>query len=168
MDRQSANYAVLRKMMLAGIVLLSSQACLAAKGAIPFDYSGPLADIKNGCFIYIDDGNICLQVKSHSSQGLVSEVIVPGTLKEHKGINIPDIKLRFSGLTEKDKNDIEFSVKNKVDYVAQSFVRTKNDILCFKDLVKGRLPDCKIIAKIENRQGINNIDQIIKFTLKNY
>ncbi|MCG2713059.1 MAG: pyruvate kinase [Candidatus Omnitrophica bacterium] len=142
-------------------LLLSSGAILCGKGSIPFDYEGPISDIKNGLFIYIDDGNIALKVKSRSNGCLQTEVIVPGVLKEHKGINIPDINLRFSGLTDKDKKDIEFSVKNKLDYIAQSFVRSKKDILNFRDLVKDRLPNCKIIAKIENRQGIKNIDEII-------
>ena len=142
-------------------LLLSSGAILCGKGSIPFDYEGPISDIKNGLFIYIDDGNIALKVKSRSNGCLQTEVIVPGVLKEHKGINIPDINLRFSGLTDNDKKDIEFSVKNKMDYIAQSFVRNKKDILSFRDSVKDRLPNCKIIAKIENRQGIKNIDEII-------
>lgn len=142
-------------------LLLSSGAILCGKGSIPFDYEGPMSDIKNGSFIYIDDGNIALKVKSRSNDCLKTEVVVPGILKEHKGINIPDINLRFSGLTDKDKKDIEFSIKNKLDYIAQSFVRSKKDILSFRDSVKGRLPNCKIIAKIETRQGIKNIDEII-------
>ena len=142
-------------------LFLSNNAILCAKGSIPFDYKGPLSDIKNGSFIYIDDGNIALKVKSRSKGCIHTEVVVPGVLKEHKGINIPDSKLRFSGLTDQDKQDIEFSVKNKVDYIAQSFVRSKKDILSFRDSVKDRLPNCKIIAKIENRQGIKNIDEII-------
>ncbi|MCX5668905.1 MAG: pyruvate kinase [Candidatus Omnitrophica bacterium] len=143
-------------------LLLSNQAILRDKSWIPFDYAGPLSDIKNGSFIYIDDGNIALKVKSRDKQCLCAEVIIPGVLKEYKGINIPEIKLSFSGLTDKDKKDIEFSVKNKVDYLAQSFVRSDKDILSFRDSVKNRHPDCKIIAKIENREGIKNIDEIIK------
>ncbi|MDO8663080.1 MAG: pyruvate kinase [Candidatus Omnitrophota bacterium] len=143
------------------ILILSNEAAICDKNSIPFDYSGPLSDLKNSSFIYIDDGNIALKVKSRDKHRLQTEVIVPGLLKEHKGINIPGIKLRFSGLTEKDKKDIEFSVKNRVDYLAQSFVRSKKDILAFRDSVKSRHPDCKIIAKIENREGIRNIDEII-------
>lgn len=143
------------------MLLLSNETIFCDKGSILFDYEGPISDIKNGSFVYIDDGNIALKVKSRSKGCLQTEVIVPGVLKEHKGINIPDINLRFSGLTDKDKKDIEFSVKNKVDFIAQSFVRSKKDILSFRDSVKDRLPNCKIIAKIENRQGIKNIDEII-------
>lgn len=142
-------------------LLLGNEAALPGKDSAPFDYEGPLSDIKNNSFIYIDDGNIALKVRSRSKNCLHTEVIVPGILKEHKGINMPGINLRFSGLTDKDKKDIEFGVKNKVDYIAQSFVRSKKDILSFRDSVKDRLPNCGIIAKIENRQGIKNIDEII-------
>ncbi len=89
-------------------------------------------------------------------------MVVPGVLKENKGINIPDINLRFKGVTDKDKKDIEFGIKNKVDYIAQSFVRDSKDVLYIRGLIKDRLLDCKIIAKIENRQGIRNIDEIIE------
>lgn len=143
------------------MLVLSSEAILRDKNSIPFDYEGPISDIKNNSFIYIDDGNIALKVKSRGRGRLHAEVIVPGVLKGRKGINIPDINLRFSGLTDKDKKDIEFSVKNKLDFIAQSFVRSRKDILSFRDSVKDRLPDCKIIAKIENRQGVKNIDEII-------
>ena len=143
------------------ILLLSNRAVLCGRDFVPFDYEGSLSDIKNGSFIYIDDGNIALKVKSRSKNCLRTEVVAPGVLKEHKGMNIPDINLRFSGLTDKDKEDIEFSVKNKVDYVAQSFVRSAKDILIFRDSIKDRLPNCGIIAKIENKQGIKNIDEII-------
>ncbi|MFH0790402.1 MAG: pyruvate kinase [Candidatus Omnitrophota bacterium] len=131
------------------------------KDVIPFDYEGPLSDIKIGKFIYIDDGNIALLVKERLKKYIKAEVFIPGILKEHKGINIPDSPLRFEGLTNKDKLDLEFGIKHKVDYIAQSFVRGKADILQIRDLLDGRLPGVKLIAKIENRQGIKNIDEIL-------
>lgn len=130
-------------------------------GVIPFDYEGELKDIKVGSFIYIDDGNIALLVKSQTKGRLKAEVIIPGIIKENKGINIPGIKLKFKGLTHKDRMDIHFGIKNKVEYIAQSFVRNKEDILGVRDLIKFHHKDCKIIAKIENREGLNNIDEII-------
>lgn len=142
-------------------VLLTNQDVLGEKNIIPFDYEGSLDNIKPGNYIYIDDGNIALIVKSRTKKYLKAEVIIPGSLKENKGINIPDVSLRFKGLTDKDRIDIQFGIKNKVDYIAQSFVRNKNDIIQIKDLVKPSLPNCNIIAKIENRQGIRNIDEII-------
>jgi len=143
------------------ILYLTNAGILGDNQIIPFDYKGNLKDIKPGSRIFIDDGNIELVVKKSLKKYLVVQVVIPGILKEHKGINIPDTILKFKGLTEKDKQDLEFGIRNKVDFIAQSFVRDKFDILPIRKLLKGRLDNCKIIAKIENRQGINNIDQII-------
>lgn len=129
---------------------------------IPFDYQGRLQDIKTGSHIYIDDGNLALIVKARSKKYLKAEVAVGGLLKEHKGINMPQVDLKFKGLTPKDRLDLAFGIENKVDYIAQSFVRDKADILCLKDFLAGRLPECRIIAKIENRQGIRNIERILE------
>jgi len=142
-------------------LILSNGGLKGEKGVVPFDYTGPLTDIKAGTQIFLDDGNISLVVKKNARRYLETEVIIPGVLKENKGVNIPSVNLRFKGLTPKDKIDIEFGIKNKVDYMAQSFVRDKFDIGPIRDLIKSRLPECKIIAKIENRQGIQNIDEII-------
>lgn len=150
---------VLKKRQI--ILLTNRKDVLGDERIIPFDYEAALSDIKTGSHIYIDDGNIGLLVKGRSKDYLKTEVVIPGILKENKGVNIPDVHLRFTGMTEKDKADIHFGIENKVDYIAQSFVRDKRDILLIKDFIAGRLSGCKIIAKIENRQGICNIDQII-------
>lgn len=144
------------------ILLLTNQERYFGDGVIPFDYEGALGDIKAGCHIYIDDGNIALLVKKHLKGYLQAEVIIPGIIKENKGINIPDVRLKFKGLTFKDKLDIHFGIKMKMDYIAQSFVRNKEDVLQVKDLVSPKLKNCRVIAKIENREGIKNIDEIIK------
>ena len=88
-------------------------------------------------------------------------VVEGGLLKERKGINIPDVDLQFDRITEKDKQNIEFGIKHGVDYIALSFVRYENDIRRAAALIKPRLPDCRLVAKIENRQAIENIDGII-------
>ena len=141
------------------IVFLTNKKKNDTPGMIPFDYPGPLADFKTGHFIYIDDGLIALQVKSRTKNYLAAEVIVGGTLKENKGVNIPDIKLKFQTISEKDKTDIRFGIKNNVDFIAQSFVRNKKDILSVRQLL-GTHPAC-VIAKIENHDGIKNIDEIM-------
>lgn len=144
------------------IIFLTTEPTEGEHNIIPFDYAGDLKDIKIGRQIFIDDGNICLLVKKRTQKYLKTEVVIPGILKEHKGINIPEVNLKFKGLSDKDRIDIEFAMENKVDYIAQSFVRDKNDIFPIRDLIKDRLTQCKIIAKIENRDGINNIDEIIE------
>ncbi|MFC1501737.1 pyruvate kinase [Elusimicrobiota bacterium] len=136
---------------------------IAGKGKIiPFDYQGSLQDIKKGQHIFIDDGNIALKVESHEKQSLRTRVLIPGLIKPRKGINIPDAKLKFKGITDKDRNDIDFCIENKIDFLAQSFVRNKNDVLALKDYIGDRFKSLKLVAKIENNEGIRNIDEIIK------
>jgi len=144
------------------VIRLTNKEILSSNDVITIDYSGRLSDIKTGSFIYIDDGNIILQAKSRTKNYIKTEVIIPGVIKENKGINIPDINLQFKELTEKDKRDLQFGIKNKVDFIAQSFVRNKKDILNIRDFINDRDFKCGIIAKIENRQGIQNIDEILE------
>lgn len=142
-------------------VWLIQQKVKGAPENIPFDYPGPLNSIKNGCQIFIDDGNIALEVIGRSKSRLKTKVIIGGLLKEHKGINIPAARLEFGGISQEDIQDISFCENQGVDYIAQSFVRGKKDILDLRKLLKvGSL--CQVVAKIENREGIKNIDEIIK------
>jgi len=128
---------------------------------IPFDYTGPLSSFNKGQHIFIDDGNIALLVEGIDKKGIKTKVVFPGMVGEHKGINIPDLIIDFVGLTGRDKVHLDFCIENKIDYLAQSFVRTKEDILVLKEYIKGKPQDFKIVAKIENRDGIKNIDEII-------
>ncbi len=128
---------------------------------VSLDYEGPFEQIPKGKIIYIDDGTIALKVVKASRDRIKTKVITAGLLKENKGVNIPGVRLQFSEITAKDQEDIEFAVKNKLDYLAQSFVRNAADVIEVKGKLKSRLPKCRIIAKIENQQGINNIDKII-------
>jgi len=143
-------------------IWLTPQDILGEGSLIPFDYRGPLTQIKKGQYIYIDDGNIALMAEAREKKRLKVRVVIPGLIKEHKGINIPEVRLDFKGLTPKDKADIDFCLENKVDYIAQSFVRNKGDILILREYLKHVPHKLEIIAKIENREGIKNIDEIIK------
>src|SRR3989339_1039941 len=129
---------------------------------IPFDYDGDLRRVKKGQHIFIDDGNIILKAKESSLHGIKAEVIEGGELKERKGVNMPGVKLEFSAMTEKDKIDIAMAIEQKVDYVALSFVRNAGDVKEAAALIKPNLPKCKIVAKVESREAINNIDKIIE------
>ncbi len=128
---------------------------------IPFDYEGPLVSLKDAEFIYIDDGSIVLKIKGVEKRRIRTEVVIGGVLKEHKGINVPGARLQFPKISEKDKKDIAFGVEAGIDYIAQSFVRNKKDILEVRKRVRPELESCLIISKIENREGIRNIDEII-------
>ncbi len=129
---------------------------------IPLDYPGSLSTIKPDHDIYIDDGNIALKVIKTERKRIKVQVVRGGLLKEKKGVNIPQANFRFPPLTQKDKEGIQFAVDNRLDYLAQSFVRSKEDVLRIRELLKDTLPECKIIAKIESRRAVKNIDEIIE------
>ncbi len=129
---------------------------------IPFDYSKDMRDIEKGWDIYIDDGKIRFKVEGHSKKGLRIKVVQGGILNSRKGINIPNLKLHSNIMTDKDRQGLDFGIKNKVGKIAQSFVRNRKDIARVVDIVRPQLPGCKIIAKIENEEGVQNVDDIIE------
>ncbi|MFZ2385383.1 MAG: pyruvate kinase [Candidatus Omnitrophota bacterium] len=130
-------------------------------GLLPFDYAGPLEEIGKGRHIYIDDGNIDLVSEGCEVNRLKTRVVVPGLIKERKGINMPDVRIDFKGLTGKDKLHLDFCKEHGVDLIAQSFVRDNGDITALREYIgAGRRP--KIIAKVENREGICNIGGIMR------
>jgi len=146
-----------------GQVIWLIQENILGKGSrMPFDYKGSLNVIKKGQHIYIDDGNIALLALGLKKNKVKTKVVIPGLIKERKGINMPGVKIGFKGLTGKDKENISFCMENKIDYIAQSFVRSKDDILVIREYLKDFAYKSKIIAKIEDREGIKNIDEIIR------
>ncbi len=142
-------------------VFLTNKDNVRGDKIIPFDYEGSLTDIKAGSHVYVDDGNIALLVKSASNRLLKTVVIVSGTVKEHKGINIPNVNLKFKGVTKKDISDLIFGLSHNVDFVAQSFVRNAKDVLNVREIIESKKKKCRLIAKIENHEGIKNIDKIL-------
>lgn len=128
---------------------------------VPFDYKNSFNKIYKNTNIFVDDGSIQFQVINTYQNYLEAEVVIPGILKSYKGVNIPELKLSFNLLTDKDKRDILFGIENTVDYIAQSFIRNKNDIENIKDFIKKNNYSAQIISKIENQEGINNIEEII-------
>ena len=128
---------------------------------VPWDYDGPLHRIKKGMHVYLDDGRIDLQVLSRDEKRLKVKVLVGGLLESRKGVNMPDVKFDFAGLTPKDREDIEFAISHRVDYIAQSFVRSGRDIRDVREIVDDRLPECRFVSKVENRMALQNIDDII-------
>jgi len=131
------------------------------KENVPFDYRGCFKNIKKDTLIYIDDGKISLSVNKIEAKKLRVSVINGGILKEHKGVQIIGAKLDFRAITEKDKKDLEVAIRYKLDYIAQSFVRNRKDIEMLRKLVYSKHPKCQIFAKIENREAVNNIEEII-------
>jgi len=131
------------------------------KDNIPLEANVCISGIVKGMDVFINDGNVALKVVGVVGAKIKAEVLQAGYVSSRKGVNIPKLKLESNILTDKDRGDIEFGIKNKVDFVAQSFVRNKKDILQVVKRVKPYLPECQIIAKIENHKGVKNIDSII-------
>jgi pyruvate kinase len=127
---------------------------------IPFDYPGDIKDLEPAGYIYIDDGRIVLKIEEIEKNRIRLKVVTGGELKERKGINIPGAKLMFPSLSEKDKKDIDFALENGVDYIAQSFIRRKEDILALRDYIGGKR-HIPIVAKIECQEGIDNVEDIM-------
>lgn len=126
-------------------------------------YPSLYKDVKAGSHILIDDGLIELVVQEIKNKDIICRVVNGGTVSDHKGINIPGIHLNMEYLSEKDKSDILFGIENEVDFIAASFVRSAEDINDIKNLLKNNNGErIKIIAKIENREGVDNIDEIIE------
>jgi pyruvate kinase len=133
-----------------------------SSGEVNFDYQGSLRCVRPGMRVFIDDGKITLLVKAVEKRRIKTQVLAGGVLKEHKGVNIPDAKLDFDEITEKDKADLEFGIRNKVDFIAQSFVNTAKDIRLVRQIVRYGLPRCRLFAKIESKDGLRNLDDIIR------
>lgn len=120
-----------------------------------------IGDINIGEKILIDDGKIELKVVSKEDKQLEAIVVRGGILLERKGVNLPESDIKLSSVTEKDIKDLNFGLKNDVDWIALSFVRSAKDILELKNLIKDNGYKTKVIAKIEKPQAIKNIDDII-------
>ena len=113
--------------------------------------------------ILIDDGLIELEVQATKKDSIVCLIENGGELGEKKGINVPNVKIKLPAITEKDKNDIIFGISQDIDFIAASFIRNAagvNEIR--KILTEHHAEHIAIIAKIENREGVDNIDEIIK------
>ena len=120
-------------------------------------------DIKKGDSILIDDGLIELKVESVTGDEIHTKVVNGGFIKSKKGVNVPNVKLRLPSLTEKDVADLKFGVKEDIDFVAASFVRTKEDVLNIRSVLESEgMYNIQIISKIENKEGLENIDDIIE------
>lgn len=139
-------------------------------GVIPIDYEDLHKFVKKGQRILLDDGRIEANILEVHGTSIKAQIVAGGTLKSHKGINVPDTKLIVRALTEKDKEDARFGVKLKVDFMAISFVTKPEDILDLRYLIKEYEKELKskvqqpirIIAKIERREAVENIKQILE------
>lgn len=120
-------------------------------------------DVKAGDTILIDDGLIQLTVEEITDTDVVCRVVNGGELGQKKGINVPNVEVKLPAITEQDKNDILFGIEQGIDFIAASFVRNAEAIKEIKELLRANGGErIDVIAKIENAEGVHNIDKIIK------
>ena len=126
-------------------------------------YPDLIHDVQTGSRILLDDGLIELEVTEKRENEIVARVLNSGVIKNKKGVNIPNVKIGLPGITEKDKEDILFGIKQGVDFIAASFVRKPSDVLEIRNLLEDHGGEyIQIIPKIENREGILNLDGILE------
>lgn len=141
---------------------LTPRACLGTPEKISITYPDLYQDVQAGTSILIDDGLIELRVEQTQEQDILCRVLNDGAVSNHKGINVPDVHLSIPYLSDKDKDDIKFGIEQGVDFIAASFVRTEDDVQQLRMLLdENGGAHINIIAKIENQQGVENVDGII-------
>ncbi len=141
---------------------------------VSLDYPDRFSRVHSGHMIFIDDGKIHLKVLRSTDERIVTEVVQEGVLGQHKGVNIPAAHLEFPPISQKDIQDLTFATRHQADYVAQSFVRDAADVQEVKRRLTNRpnrgqppifakIGGCpRVIAKIESREGVQNIAEILK------
>lgn len=143
-------------------IRLTPRACLGTPSKISITYPDLYQDVQAGTSILIDDGLIELRVEQTQEQDILCRVLNDGAVSNHKGINVPDVHLSIPYLSDKDKADIQFGIEQGVDFIAASFVRTADDVQQLRMLLdENGGGHINIIAKIENQQGVENIDGIV-------
>lgn len=142
--------------------ILTTEETDGDESMVHINYSGLTADVKEGNRILIDDGLIELHVKSVSGPRIICQVVNGGELGERKGVNVPGVKIKLPALTDKDREDIRFGMEMGFDFIAASFVRSPEAIEEIREILKSGDSDMGIIAKIENAEGLENLDAIIE------
>ncbi len=142
-------------------VILTTRDVKGTSEIIAVDYKKLHQFAKPGMRVLLDDGLIEMVIVDVNGEDISCKVIFGGALKSRKGVNIPGAQLDIACMTEKDYADLEFGLKNEVDYIALSFVRHENDIIKLRDILDRRGSNARIVAKIEMLEALSRLEQII-------
>lgn len=143
--------------------ILTTREVLGNQKICSVSYKDLTKDLSVGARVLIDDGLLELVVEDIQDTEIFTKVINYGEIKDRKGVNIPNVKINLPALTEKDIEDIKFGIENDVDFIAASFVRKADDIINIKKVLEENGGDSiQIISKIENEEGLINLDEIIE------
>lgn len=128
---------------------------------INVSYQNFASDVKVGDDVLFDDGELDMKIIGKEGNSLFAEVRNDGNLGSHKSVNVPGAHIDLPALTEKDKRNILLAIDEDIDFIAHSFVRNREDVLAVQNILDEHNSDIKIISKIENQEGVDNIDEII-------
>ncbi len=131
---------------------------------IAVNYPHFVRDLHVGDDILFDDGEIDLKVESKTDEYLLCRAQNDGTLGSRKSVNVPGVRINLPSLTDRDKQNILFAIENDLDFIAHSFVRNKQDLMDIQKILDEHNSPIKIISKIENQEGVDNIDEILEHT----
>jgi len=143
------------------ITIVTGEKFIGTVDRVHVNYPTLHKELKVGGKVLLDDGKKELQVVSIKGHEIECKVIIGGDTKGRRGVNLPGAYLKTSSLTEKDRKDLEFGVKNKVDFMALSFVRRPEDVVELKEILKKKKSKAMVISKIETEEAIENLDDII-------
>ncbi len=152
------------KLEAGSVVTITSREVLGESTIIPTIYKNLPRDVKKGDRILIDDGLMELEVQHSEGTEVRCRVINGGILKNHKGINLPGVKVSAPALTEKDLADLEFCISQELDYVALSFIRKASDVHALKTILESKGSGLMVVAKIEKPEAVENFDTILEAT----
>jgi len=128
------------------------------------NYNHFVNDIPEGCKILIDDGSLELKVTKKTEDYLECQALNDGVIQGNKSLNIPSVHIKLPALSPKDIEFIHFAVEQDIDFIAHSFVRRKEDIIAVQTILDSLESDINIIAKIENKEGVDNIEEILDYS----
>lgn len=143
--------------------ILTTRDLLGDKKTVSISYKELYKDVNKGDKILIDDGLVELQVKKIRGEDIITEVKNSGAISSHKGVNVPDSNLNLPALTERDIEDIKFGIREDIDFIAASFIRSREDVLAIRKVLEEEKDyTTKIISKIESQKAVELIDEIIE------
>jgi pyruvate kinase len=145
-------------------IVITTEDIIGDEKRVSINYPEFPKEVKVGDFVMVDDGKKRLEVTNINGNDVECKIIIGGTTKGRRGVNLPNSDLSVRSLTEKDLKDLEFGLKNEVDFVALSFVRRPEDISDLREILNKRNSKACIIAKIETPQAVKNIDEIIRLS----
>lgn len=126
-------------------------------------HSNFVNEVEEGKYILIDDGELEMLIVEKNADHLICEVTNSGVIKGRKSVNVPNTSFSLPALSDKDREYIQFAIEHDLDFIAHSFVRNRNDVMEIQDMLNAKKSRVKIIAKIENQEGVDNIDEILEY-----